>query len=210
MGAAVTSQESSKTSCSQASARCYLGEPRHRQGPQRAHASPLPPSSMQDFPDKVRKLIKKQYLCQCKTFAKRLNPHSWSCAAAPSAVLDATPSYPVPPEQTPSWVGWTSLGLPHSGIPSTLQRRDLGRVCADLGGGQCRQLCLPGCRVPVGPHSELLRALLGGVKGHQAGQGSDGHTETGVGQASRIANPGRAWGGTSDMVGRGGSYSKRE
>lgn len=118
-------------------------------------------ASMQALPDKVRKLIKKQYLCQRKTFAERLNPHSWSCAAAPSAVLDATPSYPVPPEQTPSWVGWTSLGLPHSGIPSTLQRRGLGRVCADLGGGQCSQLCLHGWKVPVGTYSELLRALLG-------------------------------------------------
>lgn len=87
---------------------------------------PPPPPSFCASTSSRRKRIKKQYLCQCKTFAERLNPHPQCCAALCRICQLQLP--PTLRHLSKRQVGWggTSLGLPHPGIPSTLQRRTLG------------------------------------------------------------------------------------
>lgn len=90
---------------------------------------------MQAFPAETRKRIKKQYLCQCKTFAERLNPHCGAAQPPTQDLLDTVPSYPVPPEQTPGWVGWNQPGLASPWNPQHPSKEDPRGRHANLGVG---------------------------------------------------------------------------
>lgn len=124
--------------CSPVQARCYLSDPRHRQGSgEHMFLHPtLPPASMRAPPAKAGKRIKKQYLCQRKTFAERLNPHLWCRAAAPYAVIGWIRPPPTLCHLSKASLGrWKGPGLASPRNPQNPLKEGPKEWHADLGTG---------------------------------------------------------------------------